>query len=48
MTKGLMHSPFATTELFYISPGRIHRVRTKTLPSAPPRRALYRNVYMNL
>ncbi len=25
MTKGLMHSPLATTELFYITPGRIHR-----------------------
>ncbi len=44
-----MHSPFATTDVFYITPGRIHRVRTKTLPvRTAPQGAPYRFVYMNL
>ncbi len=37
MTKGLLYSPLATTELFYISPGRILLLPANgTIPSAPP------------
>jgi len=36
MTKGLLYSPFATTELFYITPGRILLLLAReVVPSAP-------------
>ena len=48
MTKGLLYSPFVTTELFYITPGRILScLQTKTF--RPHRRAPRINTtYMNL
>ena len=47
MTKGLLYSPFVTTELFYITPGRILLLlANENVPSAP--RAPRINAYMNL
>ena len=49
MAKGLLHSPFATTELFYITPGRIHLLRANGDPPVrTPPVAPCVNVYMNL
>jgi hypothetical protein len=48
MTKGLLHSPFATTELSYIAPRRILLLlASENIPSAA-RREPCMNAYMNL
>jgi len=47
MTKGLLYSPFATTELFYITPGAgpfLARKRGRPHRSQAP----HMNAYMNL
>ncbi len=48
MTKGLLYSPFATTELFYITPGRILLARPRSGPVRAARRVPRVTAYMNL
>ena len=46
MTKGLLHSPFVATELFYVTPRRLHLLRANEDPQSAPPAGL--PVYMNL